>query len=59
VERSVEGEDIGFSFEIRVVSGEEGRYLRLEQAQAIRALLFWMREQRSSELAIRNRTAAA
>lgn len=30
-----------FTFEIEVVTGEEGRELRLEQARAIRALLQW------------------
>jgi hypothetical protein len=32
-----------FSFEIELISGEEGRELRLEQARAIRELLLWSR----------------
>jgi hypothetical protein len=34
-----------FHFEVVVVSGEEGRELRLEQARAIRALLLWAKSQ--------------
>jgi hypothetical protein len=37
----------GFTFEVEVVSGEEGRALALEQARAIRELLLWVREQRT------------
>jgi hypothetical protein len=37
----------GFTFEIEVVAGEEGRELALEQARAIRELLVWVREQRT------------
>lgn len=35
-----------FVFEIEVLTGEEGRQLRLEQARAIRDLLLWVRSQR-------------
>ena len=38
---------IRFEFEVKVVSGEEGRELRLEQARAIRELLMWFHEQRA------------
>jgi len=38
--------DLNFSFEIDVVSGEEGRLLRLEQAHAIKIFLAWLREHR-------------
>lgn len=41
-------QEIDFTFEIQVVSGEEGKQLRLEQARAIRAFLMWMREQRGN-----------
>ncbi|MCA1701760.1 MAG: hypothetical protein LC808_00195 [Actinobacteria bacterium] len=37
----------GFTFEIEVVSGEEGREVALEQARAVRELLLWVREQRT------------
>lgn len=38
----------GFTFEIEVISGEEGRELRLEQARAIREFLLWLRCERAS-----------
>lgn len=37
-----------FVFEIEVLTGEEGRQLRMEQARAIRDLLLWVRSQRRS-----------
>lgn len=40
------GGEIEFMFELEVLSGEEGRQLRLEQARAIRDLLLWVRKQR-------------
>lgn len=38
--------DLNFSFEVQVVSGEEGRLLRFEQAHAIKIFLTWLREHR-------------
>jgi hypothetical protein len=35
-----------FVFEIEVLTGKEGRQLRMEQARAIRDLLLWVRSQR-------------
>jgi hypothetical protein len=44
----VRGTDpIIFNFEIEVVTGEEGKRLRLEQARAIREFLKWLREHRN------------
>lgn len=37
-----------FTFEIELISGEEGRELRLEQARAIRELLLWSRSRRAA-----------
>jgi hypothetical protein len=37
--------DPEFVFEVEVVSGEEGRRLRMGQAEAIRDLLVWIREE--------------
>jgi hypothetical protein len=36
-----------FSFEIELISGEEGRELRLDQARAIRELLLWSQSRRA------------
>lgn len=40
-------EPINFSLEIEVVTGEEGKRLRLEQARAVREFLKWLREHRN------------
>jgi hypothetical protein len=40
--------DASLTFEIETVSGEGAKQLRDEQARAIRDLLVWVREQRSS-----------
>ena len=37
--------DPGLVFEVEIVSGEEGRRLRMAQAEAIRDLLVWIREE--------------
>lgn len=34
------------TFEIRLVSGEEGRALRMAQAEAIKEILLWLRSKR-------------
>ena len=38
----------GFTFEIEVIRGEEGKHLALQQARAIAQLLLWVRSQRRS-----------
>ncbi len=37
------------TFEIRLVSGEEGRALRMAQAEAIREILVWLRSERAGQ----------
>lgn len=41
---------IRFTFRVKVVSGEEGERLALEQARAIRELLLWVRSQRTGRV---------
>ncbi len=47
-------QEVGFTFEIRVLSGEEGKQLRFEQECAAGAFLMWMREHRRVSMAARD-----
>ncbi len=53
-------DDVRFTFRAKVVSGEEGEALAIEQARAIRELLLWVRQSRLASEAdhARNATSA-
>lgn len=48
---------IHFTFRAKVVSGEEGEALAIEQARAIRELLLWVRQTRLAREADQSRNA--